>query len=73
MQGAAEASAGAFVNLPCDNFNLRIIARLQRFGDNGRSQNIFEQRGHRSLLRPYEWSENTIALRGEPVNSMQVA
>jgi hypothetical protein len=32
MQGTAKAFAGVLVDLPRDDFNLRVITRLQRFG-----------------------------------------
>jgi hypothetical protein len=42
--------AGALVDLSGDDFNLRAITRLHRFGDDRRFQDILKQRAHRFIF-----------------------
>src|SRR6185295_3818362 len=47
VQGPAEAFAGELVDLPSGDFKLRLIGRLQRFGDDWCPEDILKQLGHR--------------------------
>jgi hypothetical protein len=65
MQGTTKAFARSCVNVPGYNLDLGAIAGVQRFGDDGCFQNIFQQGCHRFYAPrcAIEWPLRLIHIR----------